>query len=91
MQFSATTTLGEAVRQWAIKNHVDAKAILLKHDSDEEYIYSDVWFQPLGELRLVHNNRLRLEVTVNSLDLVSSASVGSGFVFFCLFRDTTKE
>ena len=76
---SATTTLGEAVYHWAHDKNIDARTVLLKHDSDDDYISSDVWFEPLGELRFVNNNSLLLEVMVNSLDLVSSASVGFPF------------
>ena len=78
--FPSGTTLGEALLQWAQLRSVDAKAVLLTHASGEEYLSDDHWCLPLGEVRLVHQNTLLLDVTVNSHDLVSFVNLGVTFV-----------
>ena len=74
-RFPASATLGEAVTQWAQQTGTPLNAIKLRHASDEEYLSDDHWWSPLGQLRLVADGVLLLEVTVNTLNLVRPATV----------------
>ncbi|KAL3134665.1 hypothetical protein ABBQ32_007673 [Trebouxia sp. C0010 RCD-2024] len=67
--FPPTTALGEVVSQWAQQTSTAVNIIKLRHASDEEYLSDDYWWSPLGQIRLVADRVLLLEVIVDDLDL----------------------
>lgn len=73
--FPASTTLGEAVRQWAQLTGTSVAAIKLRHASDDEYLSQDYWWSPLSQIRLVADSVLLLDVVLNKTNLVRSRTV----------------
>ena len=74
VRFPGSTTLGEAVAKWAQQTSTAVSTILLRHASDEEYLSDEYWWTPLGQIRLVADGVLRLDVTVNLPNLVRSVT-----------------
>ncbi|KAL3147087.1 hypothetical protein ABBQ38_015048 [Trebouxia sp. C0009 RCD-2024] len=68
-RFPHTTTLGEVVLRWAQHTSTAVNIIKLRHASDDEYLSDDYWWSPLGQIRLVTNRLLLLEVIVDNFNL----------------------
>lgn len=91
-RFPHTTTLGEVVLRWAQHTSTAVNIIKLRHASDDEYLSDDYWWSPLGQIRLVTNRLLLLEVIVDNFNLVCPGALHLLFLYlFTVFGSEPSE